>query len=138
MNFKEMTLLQLKAYAKEKGIRGVSTLKKNQLIERIIASENKSIQTKAGEGFALDEAATRPRIITFSYKDSHTPVIYRDESYLLLAEKKTVELPEKERPSVPQPAPASNPKTGDVARPEALAFLGLCSLAIIIRRRKNR
>lgn len=47
MNFKEMTLLQLKAYAKEKGIRGVSTLKKNQLIERIIASENKSIQTKA-------------------------------------------------------------------------------------------
>ena len=37
MNFKEMTLLQLKAYAKEKGIRGVSTLKKNQLIERIIA-----------------------------------------------------------------------------------------------------
>ena len=45
MNFKEMTLLQLKAYAKEKGIRGVSTLKKNQLIERIIASENKSIQT---------------------------------------------------------------------------------------------
>ena len=96
------------------------------------------VQTKAGEGFALDEAATRPRIITFSYKDSHTPVIYRDESYLLLAEKKTVELPEKERPSVPQPAPASNPKTGDVARPEALAFLGLCSLAIIIRRRKNR
>ena len=49
MNFKEMTLLQLKAYAKEKGIRGVSTLKKNQLIERIIASENKSIQTKAEE-----------------------------------------------------------------------------------------
>ena len=35
MNFKEMTLLQLKAYAKEKGIRGVSTLKKNQLIERV-------------------------------------------------------------------------------------------------------
>lgn len=41
MNFKEMTLLQLKAYAKEKGIRGVSTLKKNQLIRAIVASENK-------------------------------------------------------------------------------------------------
>ena len=54
MNFKEMTLLQLKAYAKEKGIRGVSTLKKNQLIERIIASENKSIQTKAGEGIKTE------------------------------------------------------------------------------------
>ena len=53
MNFKEMTLLQLKAYAKEKGIRGVSTLKKNQLIERIIASENKSIQTKAEESCLL-------------------------------------------------------------------------------------
>lgn len=39
MNFKEMTLLQLKAYAKEKGIRGVSTLKKDQLVEKIIASE---------------------------------------------------------------------------------------------------
>ena len=53
MNFKEMTLLQLKAYAKEKGIRGVSTLKKNQLIERIIASENKSIQTKAEESIKI-------------------------------------------------------------------------------------
>ncbi len=39
MNFKEMTLLQLKAYAKEKGIRGVSTLKKDQLVEKLIASE---------------------------------------------------------------------------------------------------
>ena len=39
MNFKEMTLLQLKAYAKEKGIRGVSTLKKDQLIEKLMASE---------------------------------------------------------------------------------------------------
>ena len=42
MNFKEMTLLQLKAYAKEKGIRGVSMLKKDQLIERLTA------------GFSLD------------------------------------------------------------------------------------
>ena len=55
MNFKEMTLLQLKAYAKEKGIRGVSTLKKNQLIERIIASENKSIQTKAEESIKSEK-----------------------------------------------------------------------------------
>ena len=39
MNFKEMTLLQLKAYAKEKGIRGVSTLKKEQLVEKLIESE---------------------------------------------------------------------------------------------------
>ena len=57
MNFKEMTLLQLKAYAKEKGIRGVSTLKKNQLIERIIASENKSIQTKAEESIKTEKNA---------------------------------------------------------------------------------
>ena len=57
MNFKEMTLLQLKAYAKEKGIRGVSTLKKNQLIERIIASENKSIQTKAENGIKTEKNA---------------------------------------------------------------------------------
>ena len=58
MNFKEMTLLQLKAYAKEKGIRGVSTLKKNQLIERIIASENKSIQTKAEESIKSEKNTT--------------------------------------------------------------------------------
>lgn len=95
------------------------------------------VQTKAGEGFALDEAAIRPRSSRFLIKTAIRRCL-PGESYLLLAEKKTVELPEKERPSVPQPAPASNPKTGDVARPEALAFLGLCSLAIIIRRRKNR
>ena len=58
MNFKEMTLLLLKAYAKEKGIRGVSTLKKNQLIERIIASENKSIQTKAEESIKSEKNTT--------------------------------------------------------------------------------
>ena len=46
MNFKEMTLLQLKAYAKEKGIRGVSTLKKDQLIERLTASENTNTQAE--------------------------------------------------------------------------------------------
>lgn len=57
MNFKEMTLLQLKAYAKEKGIRGVSTLKKDQLIERITASENKSIQTKAEESIKTEKNA---------------------------------------------------------------------------------
>ena len=58
MNFKEMTLLQLKAYAKEKGIRGVSTLKKDQLIERITASENKSIQTKAEESIKAEKNTT--------------------------------------------------------------------------------
>ena len=58
MNFKEMTLLQLKAYAKEKGIRGVSTLKKDQLIERITASENKSIQTKAEESIKSEKNTT--------------------------------------------------------------------------------
>ncbi len=55
MNFKEMTLLQLKAYAKEKGIRGVSTLKKDQLIERLIASEDKKTQTKAEESIQSRE-----------------------------------------------------------------------------------
>ena len=39
MDFKEMTLLQLKAYAKEKGIRGISTLKKEQLVEKLMKSE---------------------------------------------------------------------------------------------------
>lgn len=39
MDFKEMTLLQLKAYAKEKGIRGISTLKKEQLVEKLMESE---------------------------------------------------------------------------------------------------
>ena len=58
MNFKAMTLLLLLAYAKEKGIRGVSTLKKNQLIERIIASENKSIQTKAEESIKSEKNTT--------------------------------------------------------------------------------
>lgn len=54
MNFKEMTLLQLKAYAKEKGIRGISTLKKEQLIEKLVANEsqngeNKNIENKNSE-----------------------------------------------------------------------------------------
>ena len=39
LDFKEMTLLQLKAYAKEKGIRGISTLKKEQLVEKLMKSE---------------------------------------------------------------------------------------------------
>ena len=49
MDFKEMTLLQLKAYAKEKGIRGISTLKKEQLVEKLMKSEKnieKNIQKK--------------------------------------------------------------------------------------------
>ena len=55
MNFKEMTLLQLKAYAKEKGIRGVSTLKKDQLIERLTASEDKNTQIKAEGNTTLEK-----------------------------------------------------------------------------------
>ena len=55
MNFKEMTLLQLKAYAKEKGIRGVSTLKKDQLVERLMASE-KAEEKKTVESSAKKEA----------------------------------------------------------------------------------
>ena len=57
MNFKEMTLLQLKAYAKEKGIRGVSTLKKDQLIERLMASEDRQTPTKAEESIQSQENA---------------------------------------------------------------------------------
>lgn len=49
MNFKEMTLLQLKAYAKEQGIRGISTLKKEQLIEKLMASESQSSEKKNSE-----------------------------------------------------------------------------------------
>ena len=43
MNIKEMTHLQLKEYAKEKGIRGENTSGENQQIEREIASEQKRI-----------------------------------------------------------------------------------------------
>lgn len=56
MNFKEMTLLQLKAYAKEKGIRGVSTLKKDQLIEKLTANENKNTEKKSEENIKKQEA----------------------------------------------------------------------------------
>ena len=62
MKFKEMTLLQLKAYAKEKGIRGVSTLKKDQLIEKLIASENKSIQAKTEVGIKSEEGVNEGNI----------------------------------------------------------------------------
>ena len=57
-----MTLLQLKAYAKEKGIRGVSTLKKDQLIEKLIASENKSIQAKTEVGIKSEEGVNEGNI----------------------------------------------------------------------------
>ena len=75
MNFKEMTLLQLKAYAKEKGIRGVSTLKKNQLIERIIASENKSIQTKAEESIKSEKNTTSENGIK---TEKNCKIIYKE------------------------------------------------------------
>ena len=39
MDYKNMTLLQLRAMAKERGLRGISTLKKEQLIERLQESE---------------------------------------------------------------------------------------------------
>ncbi|MCD8019732.1 MAG: transcription termination factor Rho [Clostridiales bacterium] len=39
MNYKEMTLLQLRAVAKEKGMRGITTLKKDQLIDRLTEYE---------------------------------------------------------------------------------------------------
>ena len=42
MNYRNMTLLQLRAAAKEKGLRGISTLKKEQLIERLMETEHTS------------------------------------------------------------------------------------------------
>lgn len=39
MDYRDMTLLQLRAAAKEKGLRGISTLKKEQLIERLMDHE---------------------------------------------------------------------------------------------------
>lgn len=42
MNYRNMTLLQLRAAAKEKGLRGISTLKKEQLIERLMELESSS------------------------------------------------------------------------------------------------
>lgn len=45
MNYRNMTLLQLRAAAKEKGLRGISTLKKEQLIERLLETENTSNNT---------------------------------------------------------------------------------------------
>ena len=39
MDYRDMTLLQLRAAAKEKGLRGISTLKKEQLIERLMDYE---------------------------------------------------------------------------------------------------
>lgn len=55
MNFKEMTLLQLKAYAKEKGLRGISTLKKEQLIEKLMASESQNSENKNSESKSSEE-----------------------------------------------------------------------------------
>lgn len=42
MNYRNMTLLQLRAAAKEKGLRGISALKKEQLIERLMELESSS------------------------------------------------------------------------------------------------
>ena len=50
MDFKEMTLLQLKAYAKEKGIRGISTLKKEQLVEKLMKSEKYEEKREENKG----------------------------------------------------------------------------------------
>ncbi len=42
MDYRNMTLLQLRTAAKEKGLRGISTLKKEKLIERLLETENPS------------------------------------------------------------------------------------------------
>jgi transcription termination factor Rho len=39
MDYKEMTLMQLKAVAKEKGLKGVSSLKKSELLELLLTRE---------------------------------------------------------------------------------------------------
>ncbi|MDO5146696.1 MAG: transcription termination factor Rho [Eubacteriales bacterium] len=48
MNYRNMTMLQLRAAAKEKGLRGVSTLKKEQLLERLLeAGDEERMSEKA-------------------------------------------------------------------------------------------
>ena len=46
MDFDKMTILQLRAYAKEQGIRGVSALKKEHLIEKLREHEEESTAQK--------------------------------------------------------------------------------------------
>ena len=57
MDYNKMTILQLRAAAKEKGLRGISTLKKEGLIERLkeaeekqkVITDNKPIENKSLE-----------------------------------------------------------------------------------------
>ena len=65
MDFKEMTLLQLKAYAKEKGIRGISTLKKEQLVEKLMESEKYEEKRKEKKENLLWERVWFVKKITF-------------------------------------------------------------------------
>ena len=67
MNYRNMTLLQLRAAAKEKGLRGISTLKKEQLIERLMElesssnGEKQSVQSAHAHEGGRTERTTRVR-----------------------------------------------------------------------------
>ena len=96
MNFKGMTLLQLKAYAKEKGIRGVSTLKKDQLIERLTASENTNIQINE-EKSGKSEENTKSEKSVKTEENTKTEKNIKIEENTRRTQQKTQELEKKEK-----------------------------------------
>ncbi len=58
MDYNAMTLMQLRAAAKEKGMKGISTLKKNQLLERLLAEDRRD---EAPDSSHKKESGKEPR-----------------------------------------------------------------------------
>ena len=75
MDYKNMTLLQLRAMAKERGLRGISTLKKEQLIERLQESE------KAPEQAGVERAERAASYVSERGRDSGVERAEHSPSY---------------------------------------------------------
>ena len=61
MDYKNMTLLQLRSLAREKGLRGISTLKKHELAELLMSQETVSEQEEHTEHHTAVHVADRGR-----------------------------------------------------------------------------
>jgi transcription termination factor Rho len=80
MNFKELSLADLRVIAKEKGLKGISALKKGELIERLENAERE--QTQAGQSSVQYPEQTSPRTReNHSYQQRETNAYQQRENH---------------------------------------------------------
>ena len=67
--YEEMSLVELKAVAKEKGLKNISTLRKHELVEQLIASEEKVASVETKEVNVVKEAPAQPEKAVFAQSE---------------------------------------------------------------------